>query len=99
VQFARERNPRLHLLLIGEGPLAPLLQGRMGSAATLLPSLTTDRLPPPSASADLLVTTGRDARCGRTIVEAQASGLPVLAFNDGEPTELVESGRSGGLVQ
>lgn len=32
------------------------------------------------------------------MLEAQASGLPVLAFNEGEPTELIESGRSGVLV-
>jgi glycosyltransferase involved in cell wall biosynthesis len=99
VQFARERNPRVHLILIGEGTLAPVLQARLGSAATFVPTLTGEQLAQTYASADLLVTAGRDARCGRTIVEAQASGLPVLAFNEGEPAELVESGRSGVLVQ
>jgi glycosyltransferase involved in cell wall biosynthesis len=76
-----------------------MLQARLGRAATFLPTPTGEQLARTYASADLLVTTGRDARCGRTIAEAQASGLPVLAFNEGEPTELVESGRSGVLVQ
>lgn len=50
------------------------------------------------ASADLLLMPGRSDLHGQAIVEAQASGLPVLAVQEGAALELIESGRSGCLV-
>lgn len=98
VQFARERNPRVHLVLVGSGPLEELLRARLGDAATFVATPSSEQLARIYASADLLVCAGRGEGCGQTVLEAQASGLPVLAFNEGEPAELVEGGRSGVLV-
>ena len=50
------------------------------------------------ASADLLVFPSTTDTFGQVILEAQASGLPVLAVDAGGSAELIESGRSGCLV-
>jgi Glycosyl transferases group 1 len=50
------------------------------------------------ATADLLVLTPTDEDATTRILEAQASGLPVLAVDTPIATELIESGRTGCLV-
>jgi len=96
-QLAHERDPRLHLVLAGEGPEEPLLRRRLGSAATFLGPLAPDGLAQAFASADLLVCPHADGY-GKPILDAQASGLPVLAVADGAAAELIQSGRNGCLV-
>jgi glycosyltransferase involved in cell wall biosynthesis/predicted metal-dependent phosphoesterase TrpH len=95
---ARDRDPRLHLVLAGHGPAQLLLQARLGSAATFLGALGDEPLAEVFASADLLVSPGASEHCPEAILEAQASGLPVLAVDAGGATELINSGRSGSLV-
>jgi glycosyltransferase involved in cell wall biosynthesis len=50
------------------------------------------------ASADLFMFASTTDTFGQVILEAQASGLPVLAVDAGGPAELIEDGRSGCLV-
>jgi glycosyltransferase involved in cell wall biosynthesis len=96
--IARDREPRLHLVLAGHGPAQLLLQARLGSAATFLGALGDGPLAEVFASADLLVSPSASEHCPEAILEAQASGLPVLAVDAGGATELIDSGRSGSLV-
>jgi len=51
------------------------------------------------ASADLLVFTSRTDTLGQVILEAQASGLPVVAVAEGGPRTLIEDGRSARLCE
>jgi glycosyltransferase involved in cell wall biosynthesis len=95
---ARDRDPRLHLVLAGTGPDDRRLRSRLGSAATFLGALSDEQLARVYATADLLVSPGSTDAFGQVILEAQASGLPVLAVDAGGPAELIESGRSGCLV-
>jgi glycosyltransferase involved in cell wall biosynthesis len=95
---ARDRNPRLHLVIVGSGSAESYLQDRIGDAATLLGRLDEDLRAPIYASADLLVLPSGADLSGRAILEAQASGLPVLAVDAGAAPELIEPGRSGCLV-
>jgi len=95
---ARDREPRLHLVLAGGGPEQQRLRARLGTAATFLDGLRGDALASAYASADLFVFPGTADSCGRAILEAQASGLAVLAADVGGHVELIESGRSGCLV-
>jgi glycosyltransferase involved in cell wall biosynthesis len=96
--IARDRNPSLHLVLVGCGPERPTLQARLGSAATFLGPLAGDTLARVYATADLFVVPSGTDACGQAILEAQASGLPVLAVNGAVSAELIESGRSGCLA-
>ena len=94
---ARERDPRLHLVLAGGGPEEESLRERLGVDATFLGWLEGDELARAYASADLFLFASRTDTFGQVILEAQASGLPVVAVAEGGPLELVDDGRTGRL--
>ncbi|MDQ6805628.1 MAG: glycosyltransferase [Actinomycetota bacterium] len=96
--IARDHDPRLHLVLAGRGPEEESLRRRLGSAATFLGWVGGDRLAQVYASASLFMFASTTDTFGQVILEAQASGLPVLAVDAGGPAELIEDGRSGCLV-
>ena len=96
--IARDHDPRLHLVLAGRGPEEEALRRRLGSAATFLGWVEGERLAQVYASADLFMFASTTDTFGQVILEAQASGLPVLAVDAGGPAELIEDGRSGCLV-
>jgi glycosyltransferase involved in cell wall biosynthesis/predicted metal-dependent phosphoesterase TrpH len=96
--IARDHDPRLHLVLAGRGPEEETLRRRLGTAATFLGWVDGDRLAQVYASADLFMFASTTDTFGQVILEAQASGLPVLAVDAGGPAELIEDGRSGCLV-
>jgi glycosyltransferase involved in cell wall biosynthesis len=98
-EVARDRDPRLHLVLAGVGPEEQRLRSRLGTAASLLGWLEGEELARVYASADLLVFPSATHTFGQVVLEAQASGLPVLAVEAGGAAELIENGRSGCLVE
>ena len=92
---ARERDPRLHLVLAGGGPEEGALRERLGGHATFHGWLEGDALATAYASADLFLFASETDTFGQVILEAQASGLPVIAVGIGGPAELIDDGRSG----
>jgi glycosyltransferase involved in cell wall biosynthesis/predicted metal-dependent phosphoesterase TrpH len=92
---ARERDPRLHLCLAGGGPEESALRERLGAHATFLGWLQGDDLARTYASADIFLFASRTDTFGQVLLEAQASGLPVVAVAEGGPCELVEDGVTG----
>jgi len=92
---ARAREPRLHLALAGGGPEEGALRERLGDAATFLGWLEGDALARAYASADLFLFASQTDTFGQVLLEAQASGLPVVAVGAGGPAELIQDGRSG----
>jgi len=92
---ARARDPRLHLVLAGGGPEEERLRERLGAAATFLGWLDGEELAVAYASADLFLFCSRTDTFGQVVLEAQASGLPVVAAAAGGPAELIADGRSG----
>jgi glycosyltransferase involved in cell wall biosynthesis len=95
---ARDRDPRLHLVLAGAGPEEARLRSWLGRAATFLGWPEVEHLAGVYASADLFVHPSSTDTIGQVILEAQASGLPVLAVEGGASPQLIENGRSGCLV-
>jgi glycosyltransferase involved in cell wall biosynthesis len=92
---AHSRDERLHLVLAGGGPEEDLLCERLGEHATFLGWLEGDDLPRAYASADLFVFPSRTDTFGQVLLEAQASGLPVVAVDEGGPRDLIEDGVTG----
>ena len=70
---ARERDPRLHLVLAGGGPEEELLRARLGEHATFLGWLEGDALADAYASADVFLFASRTDTFGQVLLEAQAS--------------------------
>jgi glycosyltransferase involved in cell wall biosynthesis/predicted metal-dependent phosphoesterase TrpH len=93
--LARERNPRLHLVLAGGGPEQERLRERVGDAATFLGWLQGTELARVYACADMFFFPSATDTFGQVILEAQASGLPVLAVAEGGPLSLIEDGVTG----
>ncbi|HTE59224.1 MAG TPA: glycosyltransferase, partial [Solirubrobacteraceae bacterium] len=92
---ARARDPRLHLVLAGGGPEEQRLRTRLGRSATFLGWLDGEELAATYASADLFLFSSQTDTFGQVVLEAQASGLPVVAVGAGGPAELIADGRSG----
>ena len=92
---ARAEDPRLHLVLAGGGPEEAALRERLGRHATFLGWLDGAELAFAYASADVFLFASCTDTFGQVILEAQASGLPVVAVAEGGPQSLIEDGRSG----
>jgi glycosyltransferase involved in cell wall biosynthesis len=92
---ARARDPRLHLVLAGGGPEESMLRARLGDQATFLGWLSGEELARAYASADIFLFASRTDTFGQVLLEAQASGLPVVAVAEGGPTSLVRHGDTG----
>jgi glycosyltransferase involved in cell wall biosynthesis/predicted metal-dependent phosphoesterase TrpH len=96
---ARSRDPRLHLVLAGGGPEQERLRERLGETATFLGWLGGSELARVYASADLFLFPSALDTFGQVILEAQASGLPVIAVAEGGPLSLIENRVTGLLCE
>ncbi len=95
---AHARDPRLHLVLAGGGPEEDALRERLGAHATFLGWQYGEDLARTYASADVFMFASRTDTFGQVVIEAQASGLPVVAVAEGGPRSLIEDGETGLLV-
>ncbi len=92
---AHRADPRLHLLLAGGGPEEGELRSRLGERATFLGWLEGEELARAYASADLFLFCSQTDTYGQVVVEAGASGLPVVAVAEGGPASLIENRHTG----
>ncbi|MGE3520951.1 MAG: glycosyltransferase, partial [Vicinamibacterales bacterium] len=79
---------------VGDGPMRAELESSFPDA------IFTGTLPPDGvavtmASADLFAFPSRTDTAGNVVLEAQASGLPVLVSDEGGPKEYIRPGESG----
>jgi sugar transferase (PEP-CTERM/EpsH1 system associated) len=92
---------RLRLVMIGDGPLRERVRALLANAGVeqlaWLPGERED-VPRMMRSFDLFVLPSLAEGISNTILEAMASGLPVLATDVGGNPELIEPGVTGSLV-
>lgn len=89
----------LSYLIVGDGPeRAKLEKNFAGQNVIFTGKLTGEALSHAYASMDIFMHCGTDETFGQTIQEAQASGLAVVAPASGGPKHLIESGKTGILV-
>jgi glycosyltransferase involved in cell wall biosynthesis/predicted metal-dependent phosphoesterase TrpH len=96
---AHAADPRLHLLLAGGGPEEEELRGRLGEHATFLGWLEGEDLARAYASADVFLFCSTTDTYGQVVLEAGASGVPVVAVAEGGPAALVENRHTGMLCR
>ena len=101
LQLAPAKRERMRLLLIGDGALYSEARAMLGQAGIAdlawLPGERND-VPDILRGLDCFVLPSLGEGISNTILEAMATGLPVIATNVGGNSELVEAGTTGELV-
>lgn len=93
------RHPDLHLIVVGEGPyLANMRQDMAGTPCVFTGYLEGEELAAVFASCDLFVFPSTTDTFGNVVLEAQASGIPVIVSDSGGPHENVIPGKTGFVV-
>jgi glycosyltransferase involved in cell wall biosynthesis len=88
------------LVIIGDGPYRNELEEKLaGYPVTFAGFLGGDDLSRGYASADLFLFPSTTDTFGNVVLEAQASGLPVIVSDQGGPKELMKDGETGLVVQ
>jgi glycosyltransferase involved in cell wall biosynthesis len=94
--FVKEHHKNAQLIIVGEGPyLEPLRAKFDGSGILFMGTLEGEDLSKVYASADLFVFPSATDTFGNVVLEAQASGIPVVVADEGGPSENLEVGRTG----
>lgn len=90
-----ERLPtEVYCLMVGDGPHLPLVRQQMDERG-LIPrvrltgALPNGDLPPIYRAADIAIVPSHEEGCPRVVLEAMASGLPVVAYDVGGIRDLV----------
>lgn len=99
--FALLRNelPGLRLAFVGDGPARPSLEAQAPKGVHFLGELRGEELARVYASADVFCFPSTTDTFGQVLLEASASGLPVVAADTGGAREIVRDGVTGILVR
>ena len=92
------QNPAYQLVIVGDGPARAELENLMPEAH-FTGALHGEELATTFANFDCFVHTGPNETFCQAVQEALASGVPTIAVNQGGPTELVDHGKSGFLIE
>lgn len=90
----------VHVAFVGRGPLRGALKKDLGPAATVIDPLPHEQLRDVYAGADLFVFPSATEVMPNVVIEAKASGLPVVLADRGGSRQLVQvPGEDGVLVR
>jgi glycosyltransferase involved in cell wall biosynthesis len=94
-----EMNENIHWLVIGDGPLREQLQKEAPLNMSFTGYLKEDRLAEVYSASDLFVFPSASETFGNVILEALASGIPVIGANAGGVKNIVKPGVNGYLCE
>ena len=93
------RHPELKLFIVGDGPYLEEMRREMaGTPCIFTGYLAGEELAEVYASCDLFVFPSTTDTFGNVVLEAQASGLPVVVSDSGGPRENVIDGQTGVII-
>jgi glycosyltransferase involved in cell wall biosynthesis len=92
------RRPEVRVLLVGDGPMRTALERRIGSFARFVGYRQGEDLADHYAASDIFAFASLTETFGNVVLEAMASGLPVVALRAGGVGGTVQSGTTGILV-
>lgn len=94
------RGVRAELVVVGDGPYRGTMERELSGARTRFVGFQHgEALSRAYASADLFVFPSRTDTLGQVVMEAQASGVPVVVSDRGGPREMVREGKTGEVVR
>lgn len=92
-------NRNIHWLMIGDGPLREKLEGQAPANMTFTGYLQGERLAEVYAASDLFVFPSPTETFGNVVLEALASGTPVVGANAGGVRNIIKHGDTGLLCR
>jgi glycosyltransferase involved in cell wall biosynthesis len=93
-----ELGIRHRFIVVGDGPMGRELSARL-SDAIFTGTLSRGDVAVAFASADVFLFPSRTDTAANVVLEAQASGLPVLVTDEGGPQENMLDGRTGRVIR
>jgi glycosyltransferase involved in cell wall biosynthesis len=93
-------HTRCHLVIVGDGPAMPEVKQELaGLPVTFTGYLQGEELASAYASADLFAFPSQTETFGQVVLEATASGLPVVALRAEGVRDIVEHEQTGYLLE
>jgi glycosyltransferase involved in cell wall biosynthesis len=93
-----DEGRELHVLIAGEGSEQATIKSMLGERATLAGNVTQSDLARLMASADIFVFPSESEIVSNVVIEAKASGLPVIVTGGATTSQLVSSPGVDGLL-
>ncbi len=95
--------PNIRLLVVGDGPCMTSLENQTAKMSIDENIIFCGYVPAEKvfsfcAISDLLVLLEKNASFGLSLIEANAVGLPVMAFKGGGPSDIIINGKNGFLL-
>ncbi len=99
-----QKEPKTRLMLVGNGEERDYLRGlvkelKLERYVTLVGKVPNEKVPEYMVASDVFVLPSLSEGFPLTILEAMASGLPIVASKVGGLPEIVEDGQNGFLVE
>ncbi|MCL0040150.1 glycosyltransferase [Thermodesulfovibrionales bacterium] len=95
-----DAGSKCHLIIVGDGPYRKELERMLTGYPVLFTGfLVGDELYKIYASSDVFVFPSTTDTFGNVVIEAQASGLPVIVSDKGGPSELIIDGQTGLVIK